>query len=105
MISIETCIKIIGVCAGVLVIICLIPQLITIIQNKSAKDVSILMYITLFIAQILWFIYGYLISDLQILITNVISAFISGLIIICSVYYNKRLSQQNYNENIIELGH
>lgn len=103
--SIQTSINIIGVCAGILVITCLIPQLITIIKNKSAKDVSILMYVTMFISQILWCIYGYLIYNLQIFITNIISAIISGLILICSIYYDKKLSQQNYNENIIELSH
>lgn len=104
MVSIQTSIYIIGICAGILVIICLIPQLITIIKNKSAKDISILMYVTLFIAQILWSVYGYLINDLQILITNIISAFITGLIIASAIYYNKINHQNQTHENIIELG-
>ena len=81
-------VDIIGICGGILVIICLIPQLVKIIQNKSANDISLIMYILLFIAQLLWMTYGILKNDIQVMITNVISAFISMLIIICAIYFN-----------------
>ena len=81
-------VDIIGICGGILVIVCLIPQFVKIIQNKSAKDISLVMYILLFIAQILWTIYGILKNDLQVMITNIISSVITMLIIILSIYYN-----------------
>lgn len=85
-------VDIIGVIGGILVIICLLPQLITIIKNKSAKDVSLLMYIILFIGQILWAVYGILKNDLQIMITNIISGSITMIIILCTIYFNGVLS-------------
>jgi MtN3 and saliva related transmembrane protein len=81
-------VDIIGVIGGILVIICLLPQLITIIKNKSAKDVSLIMYIILFIGQILWTVYGILKNDLQVMITNIISGIITMIIILCAIYFN-----------------
>jgi MtN3 and saliva related transmembrane protein len=82
-----TTVDIIGICAGILVIVCLIPQLVTIIKNKSSKDVSLIMYILLLIAQLLWATYGLLKNDLQLTITNFLSAFITSLIVMFSLYY------------------
>lgn len=78
---------IIGICAGILVIVCLIPQLVHIVKNKSSKDVSMLMYVLLLVAQVLWGTYGVLKNDLQVQITNFISSIITSLIICVSLYY------------------
>jgi MtN3 and saliva related transmembrane protein len=83
-----TYIDIIGIIAGILIIISFIPQLITIIKNKSAKDVSVPMYLILLIAQILWMVYGILKFDLQIIVTNAITSLMTILIIGCSIYFN-----------------
>lgn len=87
-----TYIDIIGICGGILVIVCLIPQLYRIIKNKSANDVSLIMYVLLFCAQILWTSYGVLKNDLQVTITNSISGFITTLIIFSSIYYKRNSS-------------
>ena len=83
-----TYIDIIGILAGLLIIISFIPQLVTIIKHKRARDISISMYIILLIAQILWIVYGFLKSDLQIIITNSTTAFLTILIIGFSLYFN-----------------
>ena len=74
--------NIIGSLAGILIIISLIPQLVQIIYTKSAKDISISTYMLLFIAQILWVVYGILKNDLQIYITNLLAAILTTLIIL-----------------------
>lgn len=84
-----TYIDIIGMIAGILLIISLIPQLIKIISSKSSKDVSIFMFIILLVSEILWLIYGLLKSDLQLIVTNGITSIITLLIIIYSWVYNK----------------
>ena len=47
-----TYIDIIGILAGLLIIISFIPQIVTIIKHKRARDISISMYILLLIAQV-----------------------------------------------------
>jgi MtN3 and saliva related transmembrane protein len=81
--------EIIGFLGAGLVIISALPQLFTIISRKSSKDVSIYTYIILLSAQILWSVYGFLKSDLQIISCNVASGFITILIIVFGLYYKK----------------
>ena len=81
-------IDIIGSIAGTLIVLSLFPQLITIIRNKSSKDVSILMYTVLFIAQCLWTSYGILKKDLEIIITNILSGILTLFIIGFAIYFS-----------------
>lgn len=83
-----TYIDIIGIVAGILIIVSFIPQLVTIIRNKSARDVSIIMYIVLLVSQVLWIVYGVLKSDLQIIITNAATTCINILILCFCLYFN-----------------
>lgn len=78
---------IIGYIAASLVIITPIPQLYKIIKTKSSKDISIVMYFLLLVAQILFTIYGVLEKDTVIIVTNVSSIIIISLIIIFSLYF------------------
>jgi len=80
-------IKIIGFTAGGLIVISLIPQLVTIIQNKSSKNISIPTYLVLLIAQIIWISYSILKDDMIILATNLSTAIITSLIIGFLIYF------------------
>lgn len=77
----------IGYIAASLVIITPMPQLYKIIKTKSSKDISIVMYFLLLVAQILFTIYGVLEKDIIIIVTNVSSIIIISLIIIFSLYF------------------
>lgn len=83
-----TYIDAIGIVAGFLIVCSFVPQLVMIIKNKSAKDISITMYIVLLIAQILWMVYGILKHDFQVIITNAITTLLTILIIIFSLWYS-----------------
>lgn len=80
-------IEIIGFTAGGLIIISLIPQLVTIIQNKSSKNISIPTYLVLLIAQIIWISYSILKNDMIILATNLSTAIITLFIIGFLIYF------------------
>lgn len=79
--------KIVGFSGCVLLICALIPQLYKIVKNKSSENISIHTYVILFLANIIWCTYGILNDDLQVTVTNVITSFITLLIIIVSLYY------------------
>jgi MtN3 and saliva related transmembrane protein len=66
-----------------------LPQLYKIIKSKSAKDVSISMFVILATGNILWFIYALLIGSMPLLIANVILFTISVTIIYFSLKYSK----------------
>lgn len=81
---------IIGYIAASLVIITPIPQLYKIIHTRSSKDISIVMYFLLLVAQILFTIYGVLEKDIIIIVTNVSSIIVISLIIIFSLFFCRK---------------
>lgn len=83
-----TYIDAIGILAGFLIVCSFIPQLVIIIKNRRAKDISITMYIVLLIAQILWMVYGILKHDFQVIVTNAATSLLTILIIGSSIYFN-----------------
>lgn len=83
-------IDILGFVAGAIIIISLLPQLREIIKNKSSENISITTYVMLFISQILWIIYAFNKNDLQLIITNIFSGFITFFIISFSLYYKNK---------------
>lgn len=83
----DTITYIVGTIAGVIIVICLIPQLVSIIKNKSAKDISIESYLLLLTGQLLWGIYGVLKWDIQLIASNIVSCVITLNIIILACYF------------------
>ena len=81
---------IIGVTAGIFTAFSLLPQLIKIITDKKAQDISILMLVVLFCGVGLWIYYGILKKDLPIIVTNAFSLLINIAIIIFSIKYKNK---------------
>jgi MtN3 and saliva related transmembrane protein len=79
--------EIIGYIASVLTIISLIPQLVKIIVNKSAKDVALESYFIFVILDTLWLYYGIKKINFQIIIANSTCALISVIILILGYSY------------------
>ena len=80
---------ILGYLGGIFFIICLFPQLYTLIKTKKSDGVSITMYVLLLCGNMSWFICGVLTMDLKILITNALTVFFTLMIIILAIYYKK----------------
>jgi MtN3 and saliva related transmembrane protein len=79
--------KIIATVGGVLVILSAIPQVFTLIRHKSAKDISLPMFITLFTANILWLIYGLHLKDTPLIYTNGLAGLIALTNVILIIKY------------------
>lgn len=79
----STSIDIIGYLAGGLTTICMLPQLIKIIYTDSnGADLSVPTFVCLILGQILWIAYGILITDIRIIIANVISCVLASCTVI-----------------------
>jgi MtN3 and saliva related transmembrane protein len=81
---------IVGIIAGTLTGIALLPQLIKIIREKKANDISIIMLLVLFGGISLWIWYGILKDDWIIIVTNAFSLVINLLIMIFNYVYRKK---------------
>ena len=74
--------EIVGLSAAFLTTSAFIPQVYKIYKEKNADGISLTMYIILFTGVILWFIYGFLIGSLSIIIANGVTALLQLSIII-----------------------
>jgi MtN3 and saliva related transmembrane protein len=79
----------IGIAAGVCTGVSLLPQLIKIIREKQAENISLVMLIVLLVGLGGWIWYGVLKKDMPIIFTNSFSFIINTLIIIFSLKYKK----------------
>lgn len=64
---------IVGFIAGILTAISMLPQLIKTVKEKKAENISMVMLLILMGGVSLWIVYGFLIKDWPIMITNIIS--------------------------------
>jgi MtN3 and saliva related transmembrane protein len=77
----------IGIIAGVLTAISLLPQLIKILKEKKAEDVSIWMLVILLAGLGCWIVYGFMKEDLPIMITNSFSFIVNSAIVFLRFKY------------------
>lgn len=79
----------IGVAAGVCTGISMLPQLIKLIREKKAEDISIPMILILLSGLGLWIWYGIVQKDWPVIITNSFSFFVNLLLVFFAFKYKK----------------
>ena len=79
-----------GIVASVFSALSLVPQLIKLIKEKKAGDISVAMLVILFIGLSLWTYYGVLNKDWIIIISNSFSLIINGLIVVFTLKYKEK---------------
>ncbi|HEX8514738.1 MAG TPA: SemiSWEET transporter [Bacteroidia bacterium] len=81
--------NIIGIAAGVFTSSAMIPQLIKLIKDKKADDISLPMLFILITGLCLWIWYGIMQKDPAIIGTNIFSLLVNLLMVIFSFRYKK----------------
>jgi len=79
-----------GYAAGVLTTIAFIPQVLQIHKTKSAKDVSLAMFLIFVTGLFLWLVYGIKVNDLPIIVSNAITLLLSLVILFFKYKYRKK---------------
>lgn len=82
--------QIIGIIAGILTSISMLPQLIKVIKEKEVKDISGLMIALLIAGLSCWVVYGIMIKDIPIIATNGLSVLLNCIL----VYYKLRYGEK-----------
>jgi MtN3 and saliva related transmembrane protein len=75
---------------GVLMSVGYFPQALRIIRNKSAKDVSLLMYIIMAVGTWVWLLYGILIGSITIILGFVVGVIGSNLVLALKLVYDRK---------------
>ena len=68
--------------AAIITTACFLPQVWSVFKAKDTKAVSLISYITLFIGTSLWVFYGSIVHEMPIIISNIIIANCSLLVVI-----------------------
>ena len=71
----------IGYLAGLLATVAFLPQVTKTIRDKSAKDISLSMYLLFCAGVSLWLIYGLLIASWPVIISNFVTLTLSGTVL------------------------
>ncbi len=75
-------ITIIGTLAACMTTISFVPQVIKIWTSKSARDISLPMYISFTSGVALWLVYGLMIASTPIIVANIVTLVLSMAVII-----------------------
>jgi len=77
----------IGLVAGALTSIAVIPQVVKTYRTRHARDISIWQPLLLDLGMILWLIYGILLRDLPLILANAFSIICNTLLIGMKIYF------------------
>ena len=78
---------VVGLAAGFLTTIAFIPQVIKIWKTKSAKDVSLPMFVAFTIGVALWLTYGILTGELPIIVWNSVTLVFAATILVMKIKF------------------
>lgn len=84
-----TGVDILGYSACAVTALTFLPQVFKTWKEKSAKNVSLMMFIIAFVNEVMWIAYGVMRDDMVIIVTNVI------MISMCSVMISLKLKYKN----------
>ena len=74
--------EILGLVAAAITTFAWVPQVYKMYKERNASGVSLTMALLFFVGITLWFIYGYLIGSISIMVANGITLFLQSMIII-----------------------
>ena len=80
----------VGIAAGILTGVSLLPQLIKIIKEKKADSISFGMLAVLLVGLCVWIVYGFLKKDYPIIFTNSFSLITNIIIVVLTAKYKDR---------------
>jgi MtN3 and saliva related transmembrane protein len=80
-------VNLLGLIAGALTSFGFFPQLVKTWRTKSAKDVSLWMYLISCTGILLWLIYGLIISSAPLIAANTVTLLIASAILLLKIKY------------------
>ena len=76
-----------GIAAGTLTTIALLPQVVKTWRSKSAKDISTGMFSASCMGLLLWTFYGFSLNSMPIVIANIVSFTLAFTILVLKIRY------------------
>ncbi|MDQ1163271.1 MtN3 and saliva related transmembrane protein [Chryseobacterium sp. SORGH_AS 447] len=84
--------NLLGIIAGAITSVAMLPQLIKVIKQKNADDLSWGMLLVLISGLSLWVWYGFMKDELPIILSNAFAVLVNITLLICCIIYKKKSS-------------
>ncbi|WEK70377.1 MAG: SemiSWEET transporter [Candidatus Chryseobacterium colombiense] len=82
--------NILGIAAGILTSVSMLPQLIKVIREKNVDDLSWVMILVLILGLSLWVWYGFRKNELPIIFSNAFAVLVNMTLFICYLLYKNK---------------
>lgn len=82
--------QLLGLVAACLTTTSLIPQVLQIWRSRSARDISLGMYLIFVTGIALWLAYGVIAGDLPLMLSNSVSLLLAGGILVMKLVFDRR---------------
>jgi MtN3 and saliva related transmembrane protein len=76
-----------GLAAAFCTTVAFVPQVVKTWKTRSTADISLSMFVVLLLGIVLWLAYGILLSDVPLIVANVITLVLAGIILIFKLRY------------------
>lgn len=83
-----TGVDILGYSAGAITSLTFLPQVLKTWKDKSARDISLLMFVIAAINEVMWIAYGALLDNWVIILTNAVVLSMSSIMIYFKLRYS-----------------
>lgn len=83
-------IELLGLIAGGITSVAMMPQLIKVLREKNAEDISVMTLLVLISGLSLWVWYGILQDELPIILSNAFSVLVNVTLLICCLIFKKK---------------
>ena len=71
-----------GLLAGFCTSVAFVPQVLQVYRNRSAKDISLGMYLIFVVGVILWLVYGIMAQAWPVIIANAVTLLLAGCVLL-----------------------
>lgn len=82
-------VTLIGSAAAVCTTIAFVPQLARVYRRKTARDISISMFLVFSVGEMLWFLYGIFIHSLPVILANAVTLALALAILTLKLRYDR----------------
>lgn len=82
--------NILGLVAGAITSVAMLPQLIKVLKEKNVEDLSWLMIASLIVGLSLWVWYGFIKEELPIILSNAFAVLVNVCLLISYFVYRKK---------------
>jgi MtN3 and saliva related transmembrane protein len=82
-------INLIGSAAAVCTTIAFVPQLVRVYRRKTARDISLAMFMVFSVGELLWLLYGIYIHSLPVILANSVTLALCLAILSLKLHYDR----------------